>query len=133
MHCMQETSILKLYDKVGGFLKKAELWRRSSAQGEFPQVEDVFSSEDVDKAPVKLRHDNDEFKHFSSKKTRVKMSPGHYPEAAICHYVLQGLATLSSGPCVTGRIHAAFSSVLTCYSTGLQYPKGQADQRRREN
>lgn len=38
------------------------------------------------------------------------MSPGHYPEAAICQFVLQGLATQSSGPFVTGRIYAAFSS-----------------------
>ena len=53
----KDTSILKLYDKVGGFLKKAELWRRASAQGDFtcfPQVDDFLSSEDVDRAPVKL-------------------------------------------------------------------------------
>ena len=51
------TSILNLYDKVGGFLKKAELWRRASAQGDFtcfPQVDDFLSSEDVNRAPVKL-------------------------------------------------------------------------------
>jgi len=45
---LQETSILNLYDKVGGFLKIAELWRKSSAHGE-----DVLSGEDVDRAPVK--------------------------------------------------------------------------------
>jgi len=53
---LQVSSILNLYDKAGGFLKTAELWRRSSAQGEFtcfPQVEDVLSNEDVDRAPVK--------------------------------------------------------------------------------
>ena len=53
----KDTSILNLYDKVGGFLKKAELWRRASAQGDFtcfPQVDDFLSSEDVDRAPVKL-------------------------------------------------------------------------------
>lgn len=60
------------------------------------------------------------------------MSPGHYPEAAICQLVLQGLATQSSGPCVIGRIHAAFSSILTCYSACLQCPKGQAGQGQRE-
>lgn len=61
------------------------------------------------------------------------MSPGHYPEAAICQLVLKGLATQSSGPCVTGRIHAAFSPILTCYSTCLQCPKGQAGQGQRED
>ena len=53
----KDTSILKLYDKVGGFLKKAELWRRASAQGDFtcfPQVDDFLCSEDVDRASVKL-------------------------------------------------------------------------------
>ena len=52
----KDTSILNLYDKVGGFLKKAELWRRASAQGDFtwfPLVADLLSSEDVDRAPVK--------------------------------------------------------------------------------
>ncbi|CAB1450359.1 unnamed protein product [Pleuronectes platessa] len=55
------------------------------------------------------------------------MSPGHYSEAAICQLVLQDLATQSSGPRVTGRIHAAFSSILTRYSTCLQ-PKRLAGQ-----
>ena len=53
----KDTSILNLYDKVGGFLKKAELWRRASAQGDFtcfPQVDDFLSCDDVDRAPVKL-------------------------------------------------------------------------------
>ena len=53
----KDTSILKLYNKVGGFLKKAELWRRASAQGDFtcfPQVDDFLCSEDVDRASVKL-------------------------------------------------------------------------------
>ena len=52
----KETSILNMYDKVGGFLKKAELWRRSSAEGDFtcfPQVDAFLSREDVDRAPVK--------------------------------------------------------------------------------
>lgn len=61
------------------------------------------------------------------------MSPGHYPEAAICQLVLQGLATQSSGPCVTGRIHAASSSILTCYSTRLQCPNGRPGQDQRED
>lgn len=53
----KDTSILNLYDKVGGFLKKAELWRRACAQEDFtcfPQLDDFLSSEDVDRAPVKL-------------------------------------------------------------------------------
>ncbi|KAM4565907.1 SCAN domain-containing protein 3-like [Odontesthes bonariensis] len=51
----KDTSILNLYDKVGGFLKKAELWRRACAQGNFtcfPQVNDFLSREDVNRAPV---------------------------------------------------------------------------------
>lgn len=56
------------------------------------------------------------------------MSPGHYPEAAICQLVLQDPATQSSGSYVNGRIHAAFSSTLTWYSTRLQCPKVQAGQ-----
>src|SRR4029434_1917268 len=50
----KDTSILNLYDKVGSFLKKSELWRRASALGDFtcfPQVGDFLSSEDVDRAP----------------------------------------------------------------------------------
>lgn len=42
----KDTSILNLYDKVGGFLKKAELWRRSCAQEDFncfPQLDDFHS------------------------------------------------------------------------------------------
>ena len=53
----KDTSILNLYDKVGGFLKKSELWRRASALGDFtcfPQVDDFLSCDDVDRAPVKL-------------------------------------------------------------------------------
>lgn len=52
----KDTSILNLYDKVGGFLKKAELWRGACAQGNFtcfPQVDDFLSVEDVNRAPVK--------------------------------------------------------------------------------
>uniref|UniRef100_A0A3B3TD34 DUF4371 domain-containing protein n=1 Tax=Paramormyrops kingsleyae TaxID=1676925 RepID=A0A3B3TD34_9TELE len=55
LHC-KDTSILNLYDKVGGFLKKAELWRRACAKGDFTcflQVDDFLSSDDVDRAPVK--------------------------------------------------------------------------------
>lgn len=56
--CLQgkDTSILNLYNKVGGFLKKAELWKRASAEGDFtcfPQVDAFLSSEDVEIAPVK--------------------------------------------------------------------------------
>nr|XP_054593370.1 SCAN domain-containing protein 3-like [Nothobranchius furzeri] len=53
----KNSSILNLYDKVGGFLKKAELWRRACAQEDFtcfPQLDDFLSSEDVDRAQVKL-------------------------------------------------------------------------------
>ena len=52
----KDTSLLNLYDKVDGFLKKAELWRRASSQGDFtcfPQV-NAFLCEDVDRASVKL-------------------------------------------------------------------------------
>ncbi|KAK9517295.1 hypothetical protein VZT92_025178 [Zoarces viviparus] len=52
----KETSILNMYDKVGGFMKKAELWRGSSAEGDFtcfPQVDACLSRQDVDRAPVK--------------------------------------------------------------------------------
>lgn len=57
--CLQgkHTSNVNLYDKVGGFLKEAELWRRASAEGDFtwfPQVDAFLSSEDVDIALVKL-------------------------------------------------------------------------------
>ena len=47
----KDTSLLNLYDKVDGFLKKAELWRRASSQGDFtcfPQV-NAFLCEDVDR------------------------------------------------------------------------------------
>uniref|UniRef100_A0A3B4ZJ55 DUF4371 domain-containing protein n=1 Tax=Stegastes partitus TaxID=144197 RepID=A0A3B4ZJ55_9TELE len=51
----KDTNILNLYDKVGGFQKKAKLWKMACAQGNFtcfPQ--DFLSSEDVGRAPVKL-------------------------------------------------------------------------------
>lgn len=56
--CLQgkDSSILNLYDKVGGFLKKAELWKRACTEGDFTcflQVDDFLSSEDVERAPVK--------------------------------------------------------------------------------
>ncbi len=37
----RDTTILKLYDRVGGFLKKAELWKRLCAEGFscFPQFD----------------------------------------------------------------------------------------------
>lgn len=53
----KDTGILNLYDKLGGFLKKAELWKRACAQEDFtcfPQVDAFLSSEDVETAPVKL-------------------------------------------------------------------------------
>uniref|UniRef100_A0A8C6LL81 DUF4371 domain-containing protein n=1 Tax=Nothobranchius furzeri TaxID=105023 RepID=A0A8C6LL81_NOTFU len=53
----KNSRILNLYDKVGGFLKKAALWRRACAQEGFtcfPQLEDFLSSEDVDRAQVKM-------------------------------------------------------------------------------
>lgn len=52
----RDTNILNLYDKVGGFQNKAELWKTTCAQGNFtcfPQLDDFLSSEDVDRAPVK--------------------------------------------------------------------------------
>ncbi|XP_060755410.1 zinc finger BED domain-containing protein 5-like [Neoarius graeffei] len=52
----KDTSILNFYDKVGSFLKKAELWRGACAQGNFtcfPQVDDFLSGKDVNRAPVK--------------------------------------------------------------------------------
>uniref|UniRef100_A0A8C6P379 DUF4371 domain-containing protein n=1 Tax=Nothobranchius furzeri TaxID=105023 RepID=A0A8C6P379_NOTFU len=50
----QELQHLNLYDKVGGFLEKAELCRRACAHFTcFPQLEDSLSSEDVDRAQVK--------------------------------------------------------------------------------
>ena len=52
----KDTSSLNLCDKVGGFLKKAELWKRACAEGDFtcfPQVDAFLSSEDVDRDPVK--------------------------------------------------------------------------------
>nr|XP_049589462.1 SCAN domain-containing protein 3-like isoform X3 [Syngnathus scovelli] len=53
----KDTSILNLYDKVGGFLKKTELWKRACGQEDFtcfPQVDASLSNEDVETAPVKL-------------------------------------------------------------------------------
>lgn len=53
----KDTSILNLYDKVGGFLKKAELWKRACAQEDFtcfPQGYAFLSNEDVETAPLKL-------------------------------------------------------------------------------
>lgn len=52
----KDTIVLNLYDKVGGFLKKAELWKKACAEGDFtcfPQVDAFLSNEDVDRAPVK--------------------------------------------------------------------------------
>lgn len=56
--CLQgkDTHVLNLYDKVGGFLKKAELWKRACVQGDltcFSQVDAFLSREDVERAPVK--------------------------------------------------------------------------------
>ncbi|XP_051989866.1 SCAN domain-containing protein 3-like [Xyrauchen texanus] len=56
--CLQgkDTHILNLYDKVGGFLKKAELWKWACVQGDltcFSQVDAFLSREDVERAPVK--------------------------------------------------------------------------------
>uniref|UniRef100_A0A3P9I3I4 DUF4371 domain-containing protein n=1 Tax=Oryzias latipes TaxID=8090 RepID=A0A3P9I3I4_ORYLA len=53
----KDTSILNLYDKVGGFLKKAEMWKRACDQEDFtcfPQLDVFLSNEDVGAAPVKL-------------------------------------------------------------------------------
>uniref|UniRef100_A0A3P9JYF1 Uncharacterized protein n=1 Tax=Oryzias latipes TaxID=8090 RepID=A0A3P9JYF1_ORYLA len=53
----KDTSILNLYDKVGGFLKKAEMWKRACDQEDFtcsPQLDVFLSNEDVATAPVKL-------------------------------------------------------------------------------
>uniref|UniRef100_A0A3P9IY56 DUF4371 domain-containing protein n=1 Tax=Oryzias latipes TaxID=8090 RepID=A0A3P9IY56_ORYLA len=53
----KDTSILNLYDKVGGFLKKAEMWKRACDQEDFtcfPQLDVFLSDEDVGTAPVKL-------------------------------------------------------------------------------
>uniref|UniRef100_A0A3P9H253 HAT C-terminal dimerisation domain-containing protein n=1 Tax=Oryzias latipes TaxID=8090 RepID=A0A3P9H253_ORYLA len=53
----KDTSILNLYDKVGGFLKKAEMWKRACDQEDFtcfPQLDVFLSNEDVGTAPVKL-------------------------------------------------------------------------------
>lgn len=53
----KDTSILNLYDKVGGFLKKAEMWKRACDQEDFtcfPQLDAFLSNEDVATAPVKL-------------------------------------------------------------------------------
>lgn len=51
----KDTNILNLYDKVGGFLKKAELWKRACEEGDFTcflQVDAFLSGEDVERAPV---------------------------------------------------------------------------------
>uniref|UniRef100_A0A3P9MCI1 DUF4371 domain-containing protein n=1 Tax=Oryzias latipes TaxID=8090 RepID=A0A3P9MCI1_ORYLA len=53
----KDTSILNLYDKVGGFLKKAEMWKRARDQEDFtcfPQLDAFLSNEDVATAPVEL-------------------------------------------------------------------------------
>uniref|UniRef100_A0A8C7Z0S1 DUF4371 domain-containing protein n=1 Tax=Oryzias sinensis TaxID=183150 RepID=A0A8C7Z0S1_9TELE len=53
----KDTSILNLYDKVGGFLKKAEMWKTACDQEDFPcfpQLDVFLSNEDVGTAPVKL-------------------------------------------------------------------------------
>uniref|UniRef100_A0A3B3I4U8 Uncharacterized protein n=1 Tax=Oryzias latipes TaxID=8090 RepID=A0A3B3I4U8_ORYLA len=53
----KDTSILNLYDKVGGFLKKVEMWKRACDQEDFtcfPQLDVFLSNEDVATAPVKL-------------------------------------------------------------------------------
>uniref|UniRef100_H2L9V8 DUF4371 domain-containing protein n=1 Tax=Oryzias latipes TaxID=8090 RepID=H2L9V8_ORYLA len=53
----KDTSILNQYDKVGGFLKKAEMWKRACDQEDFtcfPQLDVFLSNEDVATAPVKL-------------------------------------------------------------------------------
>lgn len=52
----KDTNIFNLYDKVGGFQKKAKLWKTACAQGTFtcfPQVDAFLSSEDVNRAPLK--------------------------------------------------------------------------------
>ncbi|KAJ8390052.1 hypothetical protein AAFF_G00110660 [Aldrovandia affinis] len=56
--CLQgkDSTILNVYNKMAGFLKKAELWKRARAEGDFtcfPQVDAFLSSEDVERAPVK--------------------------------------------------------------------------------
>uniref|UniRef100_A0A8C7ZS04 DUF4371 domain-containing protein n=1 Tax=Oryzias sinensis TaxID=183150 RepID=A0A8C7ZS04_9TELE len=53
----KDTSILNLDDKVGGFLKKAEIWKRACDQEDFtcfPQLDVFLSNENVGTAPVKL-------------------------------------------------------------------------------
>ncbi len=55
-HSLQgrDTTIVKLYDRVGGFLKKTELWKRLCAEGDFscfPQFDDFVT------LPVHLREE----------------------------------------------------------------------------
>ncbi|KAI7790040.1 putative zinc finger BED domain-containing protein 5-like [Triplophysa rosa] len=52
----RDTTILKLYDRVGGFLKKAELWKRLCAEGDiscFPQFDSFVVSENIERDTVK--------------------------------------------------------------------------------
>ncbi len=53
-HSLQgrDTTIVKLYDRVGGFLKKTELWKRLCAEGDFscfPQFDDFVVSENMER------------------------------------------------------------------------------------
>lgn len=53
----KDTSILDLYDKVGGFLEKGEMWKWACDQEDFtcfPQLNAFLSSEDVATALMKL-------------------------------------------------------------------------------
>ncbi len=48
----RDTTILKLYDRVGGFLKKAELWKRLCAESDFscfPQFDSFVVSENMER------------------------------------------------------------------------------------
>lgn len=52
----RDTTILKLYDRVGGFLKKAELWKRLCAEGDFScfsQFDSFVVSENMERDTVK--------------------------------------------------------------------------------
>lgn len=52
----RDCTILKLYDRVNGFLKKAALWKRYCAQGDFscfPQFDAFMSSEQTQRATIK--------------------------------------------------------------------------------
>lgn len=52
----RDCTILKLYDRVDGFLKKAALWKRYCAQGDFscfPQFDAFMSSEQTQRATIK--------------------------------------------------------------------------------